>query len=67
MQNADTLLWSLNLSSGSIDNLQSGISSPVLLHLERRQRLSATKELHRHVLDGEAILIDLIFDGRVLL
>lgn len=67
MQNADTLLWSLNLSSGSIDNLQSGVSSPVLLHLERRQRLSATKELHRHVLDGEAILIDLIFDGWVLL
>lgn len=48
MQNADTLLWSLNLSSGFIDNLQFGVSSPVLLHLERRQRLSATKELHRH-------------------
>lgn len=67
MQNADTLLWSLNLSSGFIDNLQFGVSSPVLLHLERRQRLSAIKELHGHVLDGEAILIDSIFDRRVLL
>lgn len=66
MQNADTLLWSLNLSSGSIDKLQSGVSSPVLLHLERRQRLSAVEELNRRILDGEAILIDSIFDRRVL-